>query len=486
MPAHASDGHRRREHEGRLAATATSLRTVSRPFEVWRDREALAAVLREVAAEAGAGGRRGDHDDRRAVRRVPDQARGRGVRARRGRGRARRPAAERADDGRRARVRGGGARAAVGRRRRQLGGDGARGGRRAPRRAADRRRQHDRRRHPDRRRARRGDRAQRPRAAAGRRARLHRRAAHQPRRDRAARAGPRRLVPGGVGVLRDQRRRPPRPRPSRAGGLRLPDARRPPGHGRVRARAHRPAGVLRRRPARRGRDRRDRRLPARRAGAPDRGRGAPGAASAAAAAPGRRGRLRRFLAREVAARLGRAVADAARAARWHPPRRSPRCWRRGCADRRQGRRRSRPRRRRAAGVVHDARRARRAPSAARRARRRGLRRRGARRRPPLRAERGDLAPHGDPRHGAVRLAAQRPDPGRRAVRRPRARAAGRTTVLLPAALAARRAARVVAGDLRLDRRMGRRSGRRRPPRAGQGGRRPVRGLAARAASRSRG
>src|SRR6476619_2780689 len=30
-----------------------SLRTVSRPFEIWRDREALAAVLREVAAEAG-------------------------------------------------------------------------------------------------------------------------------------------------------------------------------------------------------------------------------------------------------------------------------------------------------------------------------------------------------------------------------------------------------------------------------------------------
>src|SRR4051794_27749744 len=30
-----------------------SLRTVSRPFEVWRDREALAAVLRDVAAEAG-------------------------------------------------------------------------------------------------------------------------------------------------------------------------------------------------------------------------------------------------------------------------------------------------------------------------------------------------------------------------------------------------------------------------------------------------
>src|SRR5215211_3753259 len=30
-----------------------ALRTVSRPFEVWRDREALAGVLREVAAEAG-------------------------------------------------------------------------------------------------------------------------------------------------------------------------------------------------------------------------------------------------------------------------------------------------------------------------------------------------------------------------------------------------------------------------------------------------
>jgi hypothetical protein len=30
-----------------------SLRTVSRPFEIWRDREALAAVLREVAAEVG-------------------------------------------------------------------------------------------------------------------------------------------------------------------------------------------------------------------------------------------------------------------------------------------------------------------------------------------------------------------------------------------------------------------------------------------------
>src|SRR3954451_3770971 len=30
-----------------------ALRTVSRPFEIWRDREALTRVLREVAAEAG-------------------------------------------------------------------------------------------------------------------------------------------------------------------------------------------------------------------------------------------------------------------------------------------------------------------------------------------------------------------------------------------------------------------------------------------------
>src|SRR3954452_10310194 len=31
----------------------SSLRTVSRPFELWRDRDALSTVLREVAAEAG-------------------------------------------------------------------------------------------------------------------------------------------------------------------------------------------------------------------------------------------------------------------------------------------------------------------------------------------------------------------------------------------------------------------------------------------------
>ena len=113
----------------------------------------------------------------------------------------------------------------MGRRRRQLGGDRARGGRRAPRRAAHRRRQHDRRHRPDRRRARRRDRAQRPGAAAGRRARLHRRAAHQPRGDRAARAGPRPVVSGLVRVLRHQRRHASRARPSGAGGVRLPHAR---------------------------------------------------------------------------------------------------------------------------------------------------------------------------------------------------------------------------------------------------------------------
>src|SRR3982751_6502451 len=32
-----------------------SLRTVSRPFEVWRDRRALSEVLREIAAEVAAG-----------------------------------------------------------------------------------------------------------------------------------------------------------------------------------------------------------------------------------------------------------------------------------------------------------------------------------------------------------------------------------------------------------------------------------------------
>ena len=54
---------------------------------------------------------------------------------------------------------------------------------------------------------------------------------------------------------------------------------------------------------------------ARRAAAPDRGRGAPGAASAAPEAPVVAVGSGAFLAREVAARLGRAVADAARGVR---------------------------------------------------------------------------------------------------------------------------------------------------------------------------
>ena len=259
-------------------------------------------MLREFAADSG--GRRGDHDDRRAVRRVPDQARGRRVRARCGGGRARR--AERADRDRRARLRGGGAHAAVGRRRRQLGGDGARGRRRAPRRAPDRRRQHDHRRHPDRRRAHRRDRPQRPRAAARGRARLHRRAAHQPGGDRATRAGPWRVVPGLVGVLRDQRRRPSRARPSGARRLRLPDARRPPGHRRLRARADRAAGLLRPRPARR----RARSTRSRRSSHAEQLRQIEDAARREAAeAPVVAVGSGAFLGREVAARLGRAVAD---------------------------------------------------------------------------------------------------------------------------------------------------------------------------------
>ena len=198
-----------------------------------------------------------------------------------------------------------------------------------------------------------------------------------------------------------------------------------------------------------------------------------------------------FLGREVAARLGRAVADrprrGAHGGEGHPPRRWPRCWRHAGADRRQGRRRLGGRRRRAAGAVPDARRARRSaircssspaarasptpcatPTAAS-----GCARTTAHRMAILGMEQfgwllSDLIP------GAERCA----DLARAARRHGR-------RVLLPAGAAARRAARVVGGDLRLDRRVGRRSGRRRAARAGQGGRRPVRGVAAREASRSR-
>ena len=237
----------------------------------------------------------------------------------------------------------------------------------------DRRRQHDRRRRPDRRRARRRDRAQRPGAAAGRRARLHRRAAHQPRGDRAARAGPRRLVPGGVGVLRDQRRRAPRPRPPAR--RRRTTARRP-------TAAPRRVAFARERIARlvcadveqldageidaiaaflHGEQLRQIEAAARRVQRP-----LPPDAPVVAVGSGA------FLGREVAARLERRSRDAApwgaTGARSRRPRRWPRCWRRACAsraDRRQGRRRARARRRRrrAARAVRGARRAR--PSATR-------------------------------------------------------------------------------------------------------------------------
>ena len=356
---------------------------------------------------------------------------------------------ERADDGRRARVRGGGARAAVGRRRRQLGGDGARGGRAT---------------HPDAllidvgsttadvvpiaARPRRGDRAQRPGAAAGGRARLHRRAAHQPRGDRAARAGPRRLVPGGVGVLRDQRRRPPRPRPSDAGGVRLPDARRPPGHGR-RSRASASPGWCAPTPSSstrgeidaiaaflHGEQVRQIEAAARRVQRPLPPDGAR-----------RRGRLRR-----LPGARGRRAARASGRRRAHGARPAGRGARRAAGGApvltvvkvggglgRTTRCRRVVRRRSASSP--SAIRCSSCPAAR-------VRRRRARRRPPLRAARGDRAPHGDPRHGAVRLAAERADPGarRRSVRACRAE-------LLRAATDA---ARVVAGDLRLDRRLGRR------------------------------
>ena len=136
-----------------------------------------------------------------------------------------------------------------------------------------------------------------------------------------------------------------------------PDGR--PADGRLRARAHRAAGVLRRRPARRRRDRRDRRLP-RTASRCARSRTAARRvqdrcrprhpSSRSAPAPSWRARSPRAWGDAVARRtLGR-----------RPPPRSPRSWRHACADRRQGRRRHR--RRRAAGAVRRARRARGAPS----------------------------------------------------------------------------------------------------------------------------
>ena len=258
-----------------------------------------------------------------------------------------------------------GARAAVGRRRRQLGGDGARGGRRAPRRAADRRRQHDRRHRPDRRRPRRRDRPQRPRAAAGR-ASSSTPACCAPTSRRSRRAVP---VRGGwcpvaseffaisadvhlvLGHLAPEAYDCPTPdgRPATVAFARERIARLVCADVEQLDAAEIDAIAA---------------FLARRAGAPDRGRGAPRAASAAAEAPvvavgsgahpGARGRgaARASGRRSTRAVGGPAAAAAARGAAGGTLRER--------ADRRQGRRRPRPRRR-AAGVVRRARRARRAP-----------------------------------------------------------------------------------------------------------------------------
>ena len=278
----------------------------------------------------------------------------------------------------------------------------------------------------------------RPRPAPGRRARLHGRAADQPRGDRAARPGARRLVPGRLRAVRDQRRRAPDPRPPRARGLHVPDAGRPAGDRRVRPRARRAARLRRRGAARARRDRRDRRPPPRGAGAARsrRRRGRSARAFTGSAPPVVPLGAGAFLARAVAERLGRAVVElpwsaaerdaAPAAALAELAAAAPRARARR-ADRRQGRRRARARgrRRRAAGAVRGARGGGRAPSAARRARRRGLRRRGPRRTTAASAcAPRDRAPDGDPGDGPVRLGARRPHPGRGAPHRPRAGRAG--------------------------------------------------------------
>ena len=305
---HASGGHRRREHEGRLAATGTSLRTVSRPFEVWRDREALAAVLREVAAEAG-------EADAVAITMTAELSDA--FRTKREGVAFVLDAAEDALGDRPLSVLTTAGELVPMEEARARPWDVAAANWMATALAvADA--------HPD--------------AllidvgsttadvipiAAGRVAAtghndLERLLAGElvytgVLRTNLAAIAPRVPVRGGwcpvsseyfaisadvhlvLGHLAPE-----------AYDCPTPDGR--PADGRVRARAHRPAGVLRRRPARRGRDRRDRRLPARRAAAPDRGGGAPGGAPlppAPVVAVGSGA----FLAREVAARLGRAVAS---------------------------------------------------------------------------------------------------------------------------------------------------------------------------------
>ena len=451
-----------------------ALRTVLRPYDVLRDRDALTAVLRDVVAELRrAGGACGADDDGGARRRLPDQARGRRLRARRGRGRVRRTAARPHDRGR-AREPRRGAGATARRRRGQLGGERARGRRGAPGRADARRGQHDRRRHPD---------HGRPAAAAGRsdldrllagelvytgalRTPL---AAIAPRVPVRGRWCPVAATPFAIsadvhlilGHLAPEAYTCPTPdgraasvecARERVARLVCADAEQlePAEVEAIAAYLH--AEQVRQIEAA------ARLVSTRLPGATPivtlggrvprpRGGGAPRPACARAAVD--RGGMRRG-SRGRARRLA--------------PRGGPRR-----ADRRQGRRRARAggRRRGAAGAVRAARGGGRAPSAARRAGRRGVRGRGPRARPPLRPAAADRAPDGDPRDGPVRLGARRPHPGRRALRGARARARRRR--LGPAAGraagGARPPARVVGRHLGLDRRVGGRRGRRRAPRA---------------------
>ena len=119
----------------------------------------------------------------------------------------------------------------------------------------------------------------------------------------------RRLVPGRLGAVLDQRRRAADPRPPGARRVHVPHPGRAPGDGRVRARARGAARMRRRRAAGRGGDRCDRRVPACRAGAPDRGGGPPGERAPRGDPPVVPLGAGAFLAREAAEHLGRAVVE---------------------------------------------------------------------------------------------------------------------------------------------------------------------------------
>ena len=224
--------------------------------------------------------------------------------------------------------------------------------------------------------------------------------------------------------------------------------------------------------------------------APARGGGAPGAAHAPppappsswpARAPSSGGRSPRVWGGPSPTRHG-----ARPTARSRPPRRSPRCWRRARADRRQGRRRAGPRsgRRRAARAVHHARRgsasATRCSSfpAAPGSPTPCARPTAASRCPPTTSHR--MAVLGMEQFGWL-LSELIPGAGRSA--QARLDRPG-TTVLLPAALTldGLPASWRVTSDSIAAWVAGR--GRRRPPRARQGGRRPVRASGPRTASRS--